>query len=280
MKMVDALTRRYEIDEASHARVEFFVSGHPYKLFGVIPMELHLIGTEPGDGRPKLMLLGTDDLGRDRFARLLHAIKFSLIVSFISVVLASMLGIMIGIVSGYSPRSIDSMLMGITDSVIALPALIVILAARAAFPLELPPLRAAAMLISIFALAGWGEMARLARGLVKSTREREFVLAATATGVRPFAILFRHILPNITRPLITQATLLLPVFLLAENALSFLGVGLQEPEPSLGNMLAETLNAAQLREHPFLMLSPAIIIALFVLAIRVVSDRSPDQFKQ
>jgi peptide/nickel transport system permease protein len=136
-------------------------------------------------------------------------------------------------------------------------------------------MRAATLLIVIFALTGWAEIARLARGLVIATRAREFVLAARATGVTEGRILFRHILPNITSPLLIQTTLMLPAFLLAEVALSFLGVGLQEPDPSLGNMLSVSGDLTQLTASPFVILSPAIVIFLFVLGIRLIGWKDP-----
>jgi peptide/nickel transport system permease protein len=146
------------------------------------------------------------------------------------------------------------------------------LAVRVAFPLELPPVTAAAMLIGIFSLTGWAEMARLTRGLVKKVLVLDYIAAARVAGTSRIKIAMRHILPNIARPLATQATLILPAFLLAEATLSFLGVGLQEPEPSLGNVLAAASELSQLQKHPFLLLSPAFVIALFVLAVRLVAN--------
>jgi peptide/nickel transport system permease protein len=154
----------------------------------------------------------------------------------------------------------------------SLPVLVLILAARAAFPLELPPSRAVLLLVTIFIAVGWAEMARLTRGLVITLREREFVLAARAIGLTRWRILFRHILPNAAAPLIVQATILLPAFLLAETSLSFLGVGLQEPEASWGNMLMAASDVTLLRNQPRLILSPALAIFLFVLAVRLLSD--------
>jgi peptide/nickel transport system permease protein len=154
----------------------------------------------------------------------------------------------------------------------SLPVLVLILAARAAFPLELPPMRAALLLISIFLAVGWAEMARLSRGLVVALRRREFVLAAESIGLTQTRILFRHILPNALRPLVVQVTLMLPAFLLAETALSFLGVGLQEPEASWGNMLAAAADPTLLAEQPLVLLSPAFAIFLFVLGVRLLSD--------
>jgi len=271
VRMTDPISRTYEIDETRPAEIRFFTRGYHYRLLGVLPLDVHLFGTENADDAVRINLLGTDDLGRDRFSRLLAAIRFSLIVCPLGALLASVLGVLIGTASGYAGHLADTAIMGVTDAVISLPSLIIILAARVAFPLELPPLTAAAMLITIFTLTGWAEMARLARGLVRKTRGTDYIAAAKVSGVRPAGILFRHILPNIARPLITQATLILPAFLLAEAALSYLGVGLQEPAASLGNMLSSAGDIDQLKQHPLLLLSPAIAIALFVLAVRLLN---------
>jgi len=169
-RLADPLRLIYEEDSNDPHAIEFFVRGYRYKLFGSIESELHLFGVESEENAPRVNLLGSDNLGRDRFSRLLHAIRFSLIVCSIGVILACLIGIVIGIVSGYSTPFVDTVLMGTTDAMLALPTLILILAARAAFPLELPPLRAAFLLLLIFALTGWAEIARLARGLVMSIR--------------------------------------------------------------------------------------------------------------
>lgn len=272
-RLTDPLRLLYDEDRGQAFPLELFTRGYQYRMLGLIQTDLHLFGVGQSENAPRLNLLGTDNLGRDRFSRLLHAVRFSLIVCSLGVILACLVGIVIGVVSGYSTKFTDTVLMGATDAMLALPTLILILAARAAFPLELPPWRAAFLLLLIFALTGWAEMARLARGLVLETREREFVMAAVATGLTQSRILFRHILPNISRPLITQALLMLPAFLLAEIALSYLGVGVQEPEASLGNMLTAASDLNQLRTQPVSMLSPAIVIFIFVLGIRLLSGR-------
>jgi peptide/nickel transport system permease protein len=272
-RLRNALTLEYEEDTTKTYPLGLFTQGAPYAFLGLIPARTHLFGVLSDEqDAPRVRLLGTDALGRDRFSRLLYALRFSLTVSPLGGVLACLIGVLIGIVSGYSAKLIDGVLMGTADSLMALPTLILILAARAAFPLELPPSRAAVLLIAIFALTGWAEMARLSRGLVVSVRGREFVLAARALGLTELRILFRHILPNIARPVFTQAALLLPAFLLAEVALSYLGVGLQEPQPSLGNMLASANDLTQLMARPLLLLSPAAAVFLFVFGVRLVGD--------
>lgn len=272
----DPLRRIYIEDTSVAVPVGFFVRGYSYKLLGVVETNVHLFGVQStATNAPRINLLGTDQLGRDRFSRLLYAIRFSLIVASIGVLVACLVGILIGGVSGYANRFVDTILMGATDAMLALPALILILGVRAAFPLELPMTRAALLLLLIFALTGWAEMARLTRGLVLSLRKREFVVAAIALGVSQTRVLLRHVLPNILPSLRTRAFLLLPTFLLAEVALSYLGVGLQEPEPSLGNMLTAASDLDQLRTQPFSVLSPAIAVLLFTLGVRLIgrSDR-------
>ncbi|MCC6452111.1 MAG: ABC transporter permease [Acidobacteria bacterium] len=268
-KMTDALRQSYTHDPSRSAKVELFAKGYSYRLLGVIPLDRHLFGTDSDE--IGLHLLGTDALGRDRLSRLLIAIRFSLIVCTIGAAFASLVGIALGLVGGYAGKIVDTVISGVADAVISLPSMIVILAARVAFPLELPPMTAALLLVGLFTFTGWAEMTRLTRGLVKRTRTLDYITAARISGVSSGRILVRHILPNIARPLLTQATLILPAFLLAEATLSFLGVGLQEPEPSLGNMLAAANDLTQLREHAFVLLSPAIVIALFVLAVRLTN---------
>jgi peptide/nickel transport system permease protein len=300
-RLADPLARAYEEETGRRYPLVLFPRGHTYKLFGVVTADRHLFGVsteatsdqrpshphqtpspasrsdETSRHAPRVSLLGTDELGRDRFSRLLRASRFSLLVGPVGTLLASLLGVVIGCISGYAGRRADAVLMRAADAMMALPALVLILAARAAFPPQMPPGRAAALMISIFVALGWAEMARLVRGLVLALRSREFVTAAVAVGASPARVLFRHVLPNAARPVVVQASLMLPAFLLAETALSYLGVGVQEPEPSWGLMLARASDLAQLSRHPLLLLSPAAAIFLFVLGVRLTSDGLRDE---
>lgn len=273
-RLADPLARTYVEETSRSFPLALFTRGYSYKLFGLIETDRHLFGLvdENNQNAPRFNLLGTDELGRDRFSRLLIASRFTLLVGPAGTLLASALGIIIGCTAGYSRRMIDSILMRAADAMMAMPTLVLILAARASFPLVLTPTRAAVLLISIFVAFGWAEMARLARGLVLSLKRREFVIAAESIGLTRRRILFRHILPNAARPLVVQFTLMLPAFLLAETALSFLGVGLQEPEPSWGNMLTAAADITLLQNHVLTLLSPAAAITLFVLGARLISE--------
>jgi len=277
-RLVDPLTRRYEMDTSREIPLELFTVGYEYKLFGLFRSTRHLYGiSAAGEGAQRVCLLGTDVLGRDMVSRLIVAARFTLLVGPLGTFLAAILGVLIGCLAGYAKgrlgNLLDGLLMRLADTMMAMPALVTILACRAAFPLDLPPMRAAMLIIGIFIILGWAEMARLTRGLVLELRDREFVLAARSIGMSEGRILLRHILPNAARPLIVQTLLMLPAFLLAETTLSFLGVGLQEPDASWGGLLAAAADGALLESgHSWTLLMPALAITLFVLGVRLIGS--------
>ena len=274
-QLTDPLKRSYFENRSQCFPLDLFAHGYRYKLLGIFEADYHLIGVKGAgsDHVPRVNLLGTDDLGRDRLSRLLIATRFSLLVGPLGTILASLLGVLLGCIAGYTRRWIDTTLMHLANAMMAVPPLIMILAARATFPLELPPTSAATLLIVIFVILGWAEMACLTRSLVFELSEREYVLAAVSVGLPPQRILYRHILPNAAPLLLVQIFLMLPNFLLFETALSFLGVGLQEPEPSWGNLLATARDSTLL--HPgqtLLLLSPALTIVIFIFGVRLFRD--------
>ncbi|MCA1817283.1 MAG: ABC transporter permease [Acidobacteria bacterium] len=283
-RLADPLARAYAEDASRRFPLRLFARGYTYKLLGVLTTDRHLFGVAPEDGNfaqrdshqtptaPLVHLLGADKLGRDRFSQLLAASRFSLAVAPLGTILAGALGVLVGCLAGYAGRKADAVLMRAADAMLALPALVLILAARAALPLNLPTTRAAAFLVAVFLAVGWAEMARLVRGLVLELRSREFVVAARSLGMTEARVLARHILPNASRAVLVQLSLMLPAFLLAETALSFLGVGVQEPEVSWGKMLADAQDLTRLSAQPFLLLTPAVAIFLFVLGVRLASD--------
>jgi peptide/nickel transport system permease protein len=259
-----------------------FPKGYEYRLFGFIPMNRRLFGTQgAGDQTPRLYLLGADENGRDRLSRLLVAAKSSLSVAILSTILASLIGVLIGAAAGYGSQMLsgrkglwlESSLMRLADSTLALPSLVLILAARAAYPVDMPPLQAELLMIKIFVVLGWAETARLTCGLVLDFRKRDFVLAARSLGASSWRVLRTHILRMAFRPLMAQALLLLSDLFLAETSLSFLGVGLQPPEPSWGNMLKTSFNIQTIRNPgAWAELSPAFLIIVFVFGIRLLAQ--------
>jgi peptide/nickel transport system permease protein len=228
-----------------------------------------------------LLLLGADAYGRDIFARLLHAARVSLSLALVATIIALLLGTLIGGIAGYAGGWIDETLSRTSDFVLVLPATYVVLALRAVMPLVLPPATVFALLAGIFALVGWPLVARGVRGIVASEREREYVLAGRALGAGPARLILRHLLPSAWGHLLTQATLLLPSFILAEATLSYVGFGFPDSVPTWGTMLQDATNASLIAEAPW-MLAPAGAIFVVVLAVNLVvqgTGRAPVQLE-
>jgi peptide/nickel transport system permease protein len=271
-RLVDPVTRRYEEIMDRAYPLELFTRGYSYELLGLFPTDLHLFGARAEAGAPRVYLLGADKFGRDCLSRLLMATRYSLLIGPTGALLASALGVLIGAAAGYVGGWTDVVLMRAADLMLALPTLVLILAVRVAFPPGLPPADAIELLLTLFVLLGWAEMARLARSLTRELRQREYVMAAVSLGCSPARIIARHILPGAAIPLAERALLLLPYFLLLETALSFLGVGLQEPEASWGSLLTSVESNLFKRGHALAELSPALAITLFVLGARLLGD--------
>jgi peptide/nickel transport system permease protein len=232
----------------------------------------------PGDGHP----LGTDELGRDLLLRLLYGGQVSLFVGLVGAIAAAVIGTVIGLIAGYAGGRTDAFLMRLTDAVIALPLLplLIILAAIDFTKLGLPAsvMRSSYgslyVILAIIALVGWTTVARLVRGAVLSVREYDYVRAARALGLGPAAIVRRHILPNTLSPVIVATTLSVGNVILTESILSFLGLGIQPPLPSWGNMLT---NAQELIwQAPQLAIYPGLLIFVTVIAFNFVGDGLQD----
>jgi peptide/nickel transport system permease protein len=209
-------------------------------------------------------VLGTDDLGRDVLSRIIYGSRVSLEVGLIAVGIAVACGASLGLVAGYAGGPADDVIMRFVDAIQAFPNLILALAITAALG---PSIANAMLAIGFVAAPG---MARLARGQTLSVREREFIAAARICGASPVEIMRRHIWPNVTAPIVVQATLLLGTAIVTEAALSFLGVGVQPPTPSWGAMLRT--GSQYLEVAPWIGIVPGVAIFLTVLAFNFVGD--------
>ena len=275
--ITDRLMFIYEEERSQLYPLKFFVRGENYELLGVLATNWHLFGVAENSlsdlqpNPPQLHLLGTDGLGRDVLARLLYAGQISLIIGPVGLLLAYLAGVILGAVAGYFGSVIDSLLMRAAEIVMSLPTLILILAFRAAFPLSVSPRQVAFMMVTIFAAVGWAEVARLTRNLALAEKAKDYVTSTISLGANNARIITRHILPNIRTPLLTQFALTAPTFILAEIALSFLGVGVQEPSASWGTMLADAKDLSVLKNY-WWMLAPVVFVFLTALAFQLLGE--------
>jgi peptide/nickel transport system permease protein len=256
----------------------------------IAPLIAGLRGIDPNDANLLSRLeppswqhwLGTDDLGRDLFLRLLHGGRVSLLVGLAAAIIAAVAGSIIGVVAGYVGGRLDALLMRVTDTVIALPVLplLILLSAVDLTKLGIPVEIARSSSISLYqivvivSLFGWTTVARLVRGMTLSLKTRDYVRAARALGAGPIRIMFRHILPNALSPVVVATTMSVGSIILFESVLSFLGLGVQAPLASWGNMLT---NAQELIwASPMLAIWPGLLIFLTVVAFNFVGDGLQD----
>jgi len=215
-------------------------------------------------------LLGTDDLGRDVFARILYGARISLLVGFVAVGIATLIGILLGALSGFYRGWVDSLIMRFVDIMLCFPTFFLILAVIAFLEPSIWNI------MIIIGLTGWMGVARLVRAEFLSLRERDFVLSARALGASDSRLIFRHILPNAISPVLVSATLGVAGAILTESALSFLGIGVQPPTPSWGNMLIagkQTLGTAW-----WLSVFPGLAILVTVLGYNLLGEGLRDAF--
>ena len=247
--------------------LRFFIHGTPYKLWGFIPTDLHFVGAENGP----VFLLGTDEVGRDYFSRLLYGSMISLSVGFIGIAITFTLGMLVGGIAGFYGGRVDDLIMRGCEVMMSIPDFYLLLALAAALPPTLNPVAVYFLIIIILSFVGWAGMARIIRGMVLSVREREYVEAGRSLGLGDLQIITRHILPSTFTYAIIAATMSVPGYILAEAGLSFLGLGIRDPMASWGNMLSAAQNLTTLTTRPWI-LAPGFAIFLTTLAFNFLGD--------
>lgn len=211
-------------------------------------------------------LLGTDSTGRDVFSRLLAGGQISLMVGFLAALMAVAIGTLAGVVAGWFGGIVDGIISRIIDIMLSVPPVLVIIVLAGVIGPSVP------MLVVVIAGLAWPTPARIARGVVLSLREEEFVQAARALGSRTGFIIFRHLVPGVLPPIVVSATLLVAESVLLESSLSFLGAGVQPPESSWGNMLNEAQSLTVLSSMPWLWVPAGLMIAITVLSAMAIGD--------
>jgi len=244
----------YEEDRSRLYPVRFFVAG--VRLFGV-------------DNPAKIFLMGTDAYGRDQFSRFLYGGRISLLAGLCATAVSLGLGMILGAVAGFYGRWIDELIMRTAEIFLVLPSLYLLFAVRAVLPLHIAPSGVFLVLMAVIGAVGWARPARLIRGVILSAKERDFVLAARGFGASDLYLLRRHILPQASSVVLSQAAVLIPAYILAEVILSFFGLGVAEPSASWGNLLA-SLRQYNVLESYWWMLLPAIALIPVFLAYNTV----------
>ena len=269
MRVTDMSSFTYEEDMSRELPVRFFVRGYSYELMGFLPSNIHLFGVDaPG----RIFVFGSDSFGRDVLSRLLFGAQISLTVGLVGIAISFTLGLLLGGIAGYFGGFADTAIMRTTELLLSIPSLYLIIALRAVFPMDLPSHQVYLGIVAILAFIGWAGLARVIRGLVLSMRKSDYVTAAEALGFSRLRVIARHVLPNTMSYVIVAATLSIPGYILGEVILSFLGVGVQEPSASWGNMLNQARSIRALTSFPWLLFVPGTAIFVTVMAFNFLGD--------
>lgn len=268
----ETLREIWSTDPSVWYPIQFFVEGVPYKaFFGLFETNIHFFGLgEEAEDMP-FFVLGSDRLGRDMLSRVIHGARISLSIGLISVLLSLLLGIVLGGISGYYGGWVDNIIQRVIEFIRSIPSLPLWMALSAALPPEWPQeLRYFGITIILSAI-GWTGLGRQVRGRFLALRNDDFVLAARLSGARDMRVILRHMAPSFMSHIIASLTLSIPGVILAETALSFLGLGLRQPVISWGVLLQEAQNIRTVALSPWLML-PGLAVVITVLAFNFLGD--------
>lgn len=262
----------YKQDRSTKYYIKPFVKGEKYKLLGIIPTDRHLFGVREGG---HIYPLGTDINGRDVFSRLLFGGRISMTVGFLSLFIVFPIGLLYGGISGFFGGVTDMLMMRFAEAVMAIPSFYLLIILAAILPSGMTSTQRFCLIVIILALIGWAGFARVVRGMVLSIKNEEYVQAEKTMGASNLRIIFKHILPQTTSYVIIAMTLSVPSYILAESGLSFLGLGIQQPDASWGNMLKEAQEFTNIMYRPWL-LAPGGLIFIAVLSFNLLGDAIRD----
>jgi peptide/nickel transport system permease protein len=258
----------YEINKEKKYPIKFFQQGDSYQFLGVFESNIHLFGVEADQ---PIFILGSDNYGRDLFTRILYGGRVSLFIGFIAIFITTFIGLIMGGISGYYGGFIDSVIMRAVEVIMSIPSFYLLLALAAVLPLDLSSAFRFFLIVSILAFQGWAGMARVIRGMVLSVKSEDYIAAAKALGADDKRIILKHILPSTATYVIIRATVAIPGYIIMESGLSFIGLGIQEPSASWGNMLSAAQNITKISDFPWLLL-PGLFIFITVLSYNILGD--------
>jgi peptide/nickel transport system permease protein len=263
------LEQRFVEDEGRKIYLAFFAEGQPYRLWGLVPLQTRLL--VPENPRDRFYLFGADRLGRDMLSRTIFGARVSMSIGLLGVAMSLLLGILLGGISGYYGGWVDMVIQRVVEFVLSLPTIPIWLGLTAALPQDWSPLTRYFAITLILSLIGWTELARVVRGRFLALRSEDFVTAARLDGCSEGRVIFRHMLPSLASHVIASVTLAIPIMILAETSLSFLGLGLQPPIISWGVLLKEAQNVRSIAQAPWLFI-PGGAVCLAVLALNFLGD--------
>jgi len=263
------LRMRWTTDPTRKVHVGFFTRGEPYRVFGLFPATTHLVG--PTDPAQRIFLLGSDRLGRDQWSRIMRGTQTSMTVGLVAVTLSVIFGVVLGGISGYFGGFIDLVIQRLIELLQSVPTIPIWLALSAALPRDWTPVQVFFAITVILSLVGWTTLAREVRGRFLALREEDFVLAARLAGCSRMRIILRHMVPTFLSHIIATSSLAIPVMIINETSLSFLGLGIRPPAISWGVLLQEAQNIQTLALAPWLLI-PGLIVIVTVLAFNLVGD--------
>ena len=262
----------YTLDRSQKHYVKFLAQGQKYKFLGLIPMKRHLVTT---DENGRLYLLGTDINGRDVFSRILFGGRISMTIGFLALFVLFPIGLLYGGIAGYFGGKTDMIMMRFAEAVMSIPSFYLLIILASILPSGMTSVQRFMLIVVILALIGWAGFARVVRGMVLSIKNQEYIQAAKSIGASRLRIIVKHILPQTTSFVIVAMTLSVPSYILSESGLSFLGLGIQQPDASWGNMLKEAQEYTNIIYRPWL-LTPGFLIFIAVLAFNLIGDTIRD----
>jgi peptide/nickel transport system permease protein len=263
------LRMEWTVDPQRKVRVSFFTHGNSYRILGLFPTNIHLLGaTDPGQ---RIFLLGSDRLGRDQWSRIMSGTQTSMTVGLVAVTLSVILGVLLGGISGYFGGILDHVIQRLIELLQSVPTIPIWLALSAALPRDWTPIQVFFAITVILSLIGWTTLAREVRGRFLALREEDFVLAANLAGCSRMRIILRHMVPTFLSHIIATSSLAIPVMIINETSLSFLGLGIRPPAISWGVLLQEAQNIQTLALAPWLLI-PGLVVIVAVLAFNLVGD--------
>ena len=264
---MESLTSTYTEDKTTRYPIFFFIRSHNYKFWNLFETDVHLFGTKGG----KIFLFGTDKLGRDLFSRNLYAARISLSIGLVGVSLSFVLGCALGGISGYFGGAVDTIIQRIIEFLISIPTIPFWMALSAALPPYWSPIKIYLGITIILSLVGWCGLARVVRGKLLDLREEDFVMAAKIAGATDRRIIINHLLPSFFSYLIVSLTLSVPMMILGETALSFLGLGIRAPAVSWGTLLQASQNVQAVVIYPWFLI-PGLFVIISALSFNFLGD--------